>query len=350
MTSTPNEPGIGGYSLRSIRDEYHRDLFEDYLPFWDRHGIDHELGGFICALDHDGTRINTDKFMWYQGRGLWVYSHLYNCFGDEAHLEVARRTAEFLLKHGRDDNGEWALNLDRSGNILTPASPRGYEGMFVAEGLQEYARATSNAAMMDLAIDALWRAMERWDDPDCNAEEFYIPLSYPGMRTLGSHMVAIRILTQTLAWVSDPKLEALADRMVDAIINRFWNPEYRLMNEALDHNYDRPADANEDFVYLGHAIEALWMVLFEAMRRKDKELFDTTSERELYTILPTAKTKNEGGFFGRAIFQGFRVSHFEMSGRSMAGIALRFSIWRSLSSSLRKSTRRLSTFDCTVLS
>ena len=99
------------------------------------------------------------------------------------------------------------------------------------------------------------------------------------MRTLGSHMVAILILTQILSQVSDPKLEALADRIVDGILNRFWNPEYRLTNEALNHDYERPDDENEDFIYLGHAIETLWMVMPEAMRRRDKALFDLAAER-----------------------------------------------------------------------
>ena len=50
-------------------------------------------------------------------------------------------------------------------------------------------------------------------------------------------MVLVLILTQLLEQVADPKLEALADRVVDAIVHRFWHPEYRLMNEALDHGY-----------------------------------------------------------------------------------------------------------------
>jgi mannose/cellobiose epimerase-like protein (N-acyl-D-glucosamine 2-epimerase family) len=40
----------------------------------------------------------------------------------------------------------------------------------------------------------------------------------------------------------------------------------------------RPDNEIAQFVYPGHAIETLWMVLYEAARRKDKELFFTATE------------------------------------------------------------------------
>ena len=270
---------IAGKNLVWLRDHYHRYLFDDYLPFWHNHGIDHELGGFICALDHDGSRIDETKNMWYQGRGLWTYSYLYRHFGGEEHLEVARKTRDFLLAHGRDANGDWVTCLDREGQVISPAIRRGYDGLFVAEGLQAYAHATGDEEALEVAIASLWRSLSVFDDPERVVEEGYIPHNYPGMHILGNHMVLVLILTQLLAEVEDPELEKLCDRVVDAIANRFWNPEYRLMNEVLDHNYGRPDDVNEDFIYLGHAIETLWMLMAEAMRRRDRALFDLAAER-----------------------------------------------------------------------
>lgn len=270
---------IGNASLERLRDQYRRELFEDYLPFFDRHGIDHELGGVMCRMDHDGTLQATTKDMWYQGRELWVYSYLYNHFGDDRYLEVARKARDFIMRHGRDKKGDWVLALNREGGVVKQAEKRGFAGMFVAEGLQEYAKASGDQESMDLAIATLLREMAKWDNPLCYVKVGMIPFSYPGMRTLASHMVAIRILTQILNQLSDPKLEELADRVVDRVSNCFWNPEYRLINEALDHDYQRPNDENEDFICLGHAMETLWMLLPEAMRRRDRALFDLATER-----------------------------------------------------------------------
>jgi mannose/cellobiose epimerase-like protein (N-acyl-D-glucosamine 2-epimerase family) len=92
-------------------------------------------------------------------------------------------------------------------------------------------------------------------------------------------MVLLLILTQLLEQRPDAELEALADRVVEALVERFWNPEYRLNNESLDHDYRRPDDPNEDFVYLGHAIETLWMLMVEARRRDDAALFELAAAR-----------------------------------------------------------------------
>ena len=279
MNTAQPRTKIGTHDLEKLRDHYRKYLFEEYLPFWDEHGIDAERGGFTCVLDHDGTLLSTDKYMWYQGRGLWVYSYLYEQFGKEQHLEVARKTRDFLVRHGRDENGDWVQSLDREGNVVSPATRRGYAGLFVAEGLQAYARVSGDQEALELAVESLWRSLAMFDDPQRNIDEGYLPVSYPGLRTLGQHMVLILILSQMLEIFSDPRLEALADRVLEAIVERFWNPEYRLTNEGLDRDYGRPDDENEDFVYLGHGIETLWMTLVEAMRRKDRELFELIAER-----------------------------------------------------------------------
>lgn len=293
---TKGRDQIAGMSLEALREQYRYDLFDDYLPFWEGRGIDDEYGGFICAIDHDGTVLNTDKSMWYQGRGLWVYAFLYNQFGGERYLEVARKARDFIVQHGRDENGDWYSSLDRVGNPKGGPDRVGYAGLFVAEALQEYAKASGDGASTELAIESLWRSVEIINDPKRDVPQTYIPHSYPGVRLQGYEMVKIVLLSQLLQQVSDPKLEALSAESVDAVMNRFWNPEYELNNEALNANLERPDDANEDFVYLGHAIETMWMLLHEAIRRKDRALFFQVAGR-LKRHMEVAWDDVYGGFF-----------------------------------------------------
>lgn len=53
-------------------------LLGDVIPFWLRHGLDREHGGYLTALDRDGTVIDTDKPIWFQGRGAWTFATLFN--------------------------------------------------------------------------------------------------------------------------------------------------------------------------------------------------------------------------------------------------------------------------------
>ena len=47
--------------LAQLRDQYHRDLLEDTVPFWLKHGVDRTHGGFFTCLDRDGCIYCTDK-------------------------------------------------------------------------------------------------------------------------------------------------------------------------------------------------------------------------------------------------------------------------------------------------
>ena len=61
-------------TLRETRARYLHELTENILPFWLEHGLDREHGGIYTSLDRDGSLIETDKSVWFQGRALWVFS------------------------------------------------------------------------------------------------------------------------------------------------------------------------------------------------------------------------------------------------------------------------------------
>ena len=42
-------------TLEALRETYRRELFDVYLPFWEKGGYDRKLGGFMCELNDDGT-------------------------------------------------------------------------------------------------------------------------------------------------------------------------------------------------------------------------------------------------------------------------------------------------------
>ncbi|HCL31848.1 MAG TPA: hypothetical protein DIC52_25905 [Candidatus Latescibacteria bacterium] len=291
-----NRSHIAGMALADLREQYRSDLFDDYVPFWRTSGFDFELGGFMCAVSDDGTQLNTEKSMWYQGRGLWTHSFLYNHFGGDEHLEMARLTKDFVVKHGRDTDGNWVSSMDREGRITGEADRMGYAALFLAEGLQEYAEAAGDDESMDLAIEVFWQGTKIYNDPARDVVQGYTPVSYPGMRVGGFEMVTIILLNSLLQKRSDPALEARMSNALENVTERFWNPEYRLNNEALDHHFNRRDDENEDFVYLGHAIETFWMILHEALRRQDRALFDLAAER-LKRHIEVAWDDVYGGFF-----------------------------------------------------
>lgn len=354
VAARPFLEGLGGSATS--------DMIDDFLPFWFSNGIDGDRGGFICGLDHSGAVVDDSKFTWYQGRGIWVLSHM------SVHAEVgaaatdpeseteplqcrllraAVATRDFCLRHCRRTATEWYLSVARDGSPVDgeggggALDAVGYAGLFVAEGLQELARAATLAtaeragagdrwlAVLDVlrdydaaadvadSIAILKHFLARRDADAVDAPEDYFPAYEPGARTLGHHMICLRLATQLLRHplVSDDGGEsaavaAIADRMVRAITTAFWNPRVRLMTECLGHDYGRPAvgDPREDFAYLGHGIETMWMLMDEARRRHDAPLFWLAAQR-FHRSVEVAWDRVYGGLFrGMAAETGVPVT------------------------------------------
>lgn len=286
------DDSIGQLSLEQLREKYHTYLFKQFLPNMDKLIIDHKYGGFMCNADiQTGELLSHNKQTWFEGRGIWVYSFLYNHFDkDPRYLEVARKSKDFIMKLKPTDGGFWLSMFNQQGGtaaptgnqfgnqFAVPTSAHGdiYGNLFIAEGLVEFARASGDEQYYSTAKKIILDAVNRYDDADYMYHVSYLDPAIknaPGSRVLGHWMILLRAATQILQQQHDPEIDALAQRCVDAIMNHHLNPDYQLFNEVLNHDFSHPTDAFGNFCYTGHGIETLWMVMDEAARRKDAGLF-----------------------------------------------------------------------------
>jgi N-acylglucosamine 2-epimerase len=275
--------GVGGYTPQELLKEYRFWLYEDFLPFMDSYVIDHELGGFMCAVDRDGARVNTNKTAWYEGRGIWTYSFLHNKLThDPKHLDIARKSVDFVMRIKPAGDARWPASFQKDGTAI-PGNADIYGDLFIAHGLQEFAKAKGNERYWDQAKDILLRRMKSYDSPGYTYSVTYAVPSGPppaitGPRVLGHWMIFLNLANQMLEMRPDPEVEAVATRSIDAIMNSHFNPDFGLMNEVISHDMSRNPDYAQ-FSYTGHATETLWMVMAEALRRGDKALFELAAER-----------------------------------------------------------------------
>lgn len=289
--------------LRAERAKYRKDLFDDYLPFHEKFVIDREYGGFHCTVRPDGRLVSGEKNAWYEGRGIWVYSYLYNHFGGELKwLETARRSVA-LIERNRPEGGarSWVRTMRRDGTPVGDPDPEVYSDLFIAEGFAEYGKATGEQRYWDEARAIVLRAVRRFEQPDYYPAigKTYLGADakpFPGARVLGVWMVLIRTTTQMLATRADAQLQEVSDRAIDAILNHHYNPRFQLLNELINHDFSRPTDEYEQLVYAGHAIETLWMVMDEAVRRRDDALFDRAAAM-FRRHCEVAKDRVYGGLF-----------------------------------------------------
>jgi mannose/cellobiose epimerase-like protein (N-acyl-D-glucosamine 2-epimerase family) len=264
---------LGGLPLAKLRDRY-RTEFDEFLDFFDRHVVDRERGGFTCSVNHDGTPINTNKTAWFEGRGIWCYSFMYNhgLAREDKVLDCAHRSVDFIMRHRPAGNDYWPAAYSRDGAVIDRNG--GLPGdCYIAEGLAEFSRATGDKKYGDIARETLYRALARYDDP--GFKDAASP--YPGARNQWYWMLFMWFGTNWLKSKPDAELEKIVDRCLTALLDHHLNPEFDLWNLVINHDLSRPSGENIAHARLagcGHATEATWMIMYEAVRRKDKSLFD----------------------------------------------------------------------------
>jgi N-acylglucosamine 2-epimerase len=105
--------------VQELLETYRNGLLDDTLPFWIERCVDNEYGGFMCALDRDGSLLDTDKSVWQHGRFTWLLAHLYNTVEKNPRwLKLAEHGIEFILKHCFDSDGRMFFTVTREGKAL----------------------------------------------------------------------------------------------------------------------------------------------------------------------------------------------------------------------------------------
>ena len=268
---------LAGMTLEKLREQYRYELFDDFLPFVEKYVVDHQYGAFMTRTDHDGNNVSTDKSSTSIGRGIWLFSFLYNNFGkDEKYLEIANKAVDFILKHKPSGDDLWPNLISREGEVLDQGRVSIAHDCYIGEGLAEFGKATGEQEYFDLGRETMFKCLRHYDRPDY--QDGASP--YPGARNLWYWILFMWFCTCNLDYQDDPELEKLVVRCVDAIMNYHHNPDFNLMNNVINHDLSRSEDPkHSNLAGCGHATEALWMIMYEAVRTKDKALFDLAAQR-----------------------------------------------------------------------
>ena len=81
MLCSGNHSNVEAYVERLQKRElaayYKKHILEDVMPFWDKRCIDEIYGGYLTCFDRKGKLTDDRKYIWFQGRQLYIYSLLY---------------------------------------------------------------------------------------------------------------------------------------------------------------------------------------------------------------------------------------------------------------------------------
>ena len=280
--------------FKQLAKQYKSELLDKIVPFWLEKSQDLGHGGYFTCLERNGDVFDTDKFVWLQGREVWMFATLYNKVEKRQEwLDCAIQGAEFLKKHGHDGNLNWYFALDREGNpLVEPYNIFSYTFAVIAFG--QLSIATGNQEYADIAKRTFDIVLSKVDNPKGKWNK-----AAPGARSLKSF--ALPMILCNVALEIEPLLDAdfmekTINTCIHEVMDVFYRPELGLIVEHLSTEGELVDCFDGRLLNPGHAIEAMWFIMDLGKRLGRQDLI----EKAVQIALNEAEygwDKKHGGIF-----------------------------------------------------
>lgn len=257
--------------IQVFANQYKDSLLKDVIPFWERHSIDAEHGGYFTSLDRKGDVFDTDKFIWLQARQVWTFALLYNKVSrHQPWLEVARGGVEFLKRAGRAESGSFYFAVDQKGNPLTHPYNI-YADCFASLAFYEYGLACDDEACLAIAMETYDRFVQRLNDPKGQYEK---STGHRKLDSFGLPMMTAYLTLQLSDNLAEADIEKVLDICIQKITVQHYDPALGVIREFVKPEGGFMDSYNGRLLNPGHAVEAMWFLMDIALRREDDRLFD----------------------------------------------------------------------------
>ena len=268
--------------FKALAAQYKSELLDRVIPFWLEKSQDTEFGGYFTCLDRDGSVYDTDKFIWMQGREVWMFSKLYNEVEHRQEwLDCAIQGAEFLKKYGHDGHYNWYFAVDREGRALVePYNIFSYTFAVIAFG--QLALATGNREYADIAKRTFDIVLSKVDNPKGRWNK-----AVPGSRALKTFdlpMILCNVSLEIEQLLEPSFLKETIDTCLHEVLDVFYRPELGLIVEALGKDGELVDCLDGRKLNPGHAIESTWFIMDLGRRLGRKDLIEKAVDISLKEV------------------------------------------------------------------
>jgi len=290
---------------------YRATLLNDVIPFWLRHGMDDEQGGIITSLDQDGSILDTDKSVWFQGRAGWMFATLCNTVEKRTEwLEASRSCVQFIRRHCFAPDGKMYFTVTREGR---PLRMRRYvfSEAFAAIADAAYAKAAGDSQAAEDAVKIFATFLRCSFTPGMMAPKFEPTRS---MKGIGPHMIGIVTAQELKANLGDVKVAGRTctewiDWNVAEIERDFVKPDLEVVMEVVGANGKIIDHFDGRTLNPGHAIECAWFILHEG-RLRDNKRFVELGLKMLDWMWRWGWDEEHGGMFYFRDLRGLPVQEY----------------------------------------
>ncbi len=280
--------------FKKLAEQYKTELLDNVLPFWLEKSQDVDFGGYLTCLDREGNVYDTDKFVWLQGREVWMFAMLYHKVEKRPEwLDCAVQGGEFLKKYGHDGNYNWYFSLTREGQpLVEPYNIFSYTFATMAFG--QLALATGNKEYEQIAKTTFEKILSKVDNPKGkwnkahagtrNLKNFALPMILCNLALEIEHLLDEKYLLQTI------------ETTINEVMEVFYRPELGLVVENVTIEGELSDTFDGRLINPGHAIEAMWFIMDLGERLKRPELIQQATDIAL-KMLKYGWDEKYGGIF-----------------------------------------------------
>lgn len=281
--------------FKLLAEQYKNELFNHVIPFWLEKSQDLEYGGYLTCLERDGKVFDSDKYIWLQGRQVWLFSMLCNQVEKKQEwLDCATQGGEFLKKYGHDGYYNWYFSLDRKGNpLIEPYNIFSYTFATMAFG--QLSLATGNSEYADIAKNTFDIILSKVENPKGKWNKLY-----PGTRELKNFalpMILCNLALEIEHLLDEDYLKQTIETCIKEVMDVFYRPELGgiiIENVTTDGQLSNTFDGR--LVNPGHSIEAMWFIMDLGKRLNRPELIEKAKDITL-TMVRYGWDEQYGGIF-----------------------------------------------------
>ncbi len=256
--------------LFNYAELYKTELLEQIIPFWEANSIDDVHGGYFSCLDRKGKVYDTDKFIWLQARQVWTFAMLYNeVENKQSWLDIALKGADFLIKNGRDKEGNWYFSLNQKGEpLIEPYNI--FSDCFAAMAFGELFKATKSLEHKSIAITTYNNIIGRQSNPKGRWSKVY-----NGTRDLKNFSLPMILCNLSLLLedvIGTEAVDKMVPPLIEDIMTVFLNKEKVVIMENVFADGTFSDSFEGRLVNPGHGNESMWFLMDLAVRYNKPDL------------------------------------------------------------------------------